>query len=679
MSSVARVISIFSTKGGVGKTVLAANLAASLLLHGRRRVGLIELASWQREATAMLRATGVTCVSDPVSPETLPGVISNLKRTSDLVLIDAGSVMHPLAVTAFEQSHLILLVITPDLPAIRQTTQALEWLQSAQFPLRMLKAVLNRAESHGNFRSSEVRARLPVDFIIAEIPSDGRTVSLSMNQGLPFVTAAPRARISAAMEQLAQALVDNPGLFVEHVTIDRAKLPASATAAWTDGKPAGAGAGPPDRVVDPMIALKRRLHIRLVEALDLKRVELDVANNPRKAQELRQRIERAVVDLLAKEQGFVTDAAQRRALVKDLVDDAIGLGPLEDLIADPEISDILVNGPAQIYVEKRGKLFLAEQRFISDQHILTVIERIIAPLGRRIDESNPMVDARLPDGSRLNAIIQPLSIRGPMLSIRKFARERFTIDELIRRGTFNRSMAEFLQICVQARKNLIVSGGTGSGKTTLLNVLSSFLSGDERIVTIEDAAELRLAQEHWVPLEARMANIEGRGEVTIRQLFRNTLRMRPDRIIVGECRGDETLDMLQAMNTGHDGSLTTLHANSPQDVISRLDSLVLISGVELPVRAIHELIASAIHLIVHTARLPDGSRKVTHIAEITGMNEQSDLVLSSLFVFAQAGVGPQGDVMGAFRSTGRRPSFFDELKSKGFQVSETLFQNADDG
>ncbi|MBI3020787.1 MAG: CpaF family protein [Candidatus Omnitrophica bacterium] len=402
-------------------------------------------------------------------------------------------------------------------------------------------------------------------------------------------------------------------------------------------------------------------------------MDLQTLNDPQKAKQLREQTAQVTLELLAEEGGFVAGREQRLQLVKEIVDDALGLGPLEDFMADPEISDILVNAKDQVYIEKRGKLFLTGRKFLSNEQLLTVIERIVAPLGRRIDESTPMVDARLPDGSRVNAIIPPLSIKGPMLSIRKFSRERYTMEDLIAFGTLSRAMAEFLDICVKARKNIIVSGGTGSGKTTVLNVLSSPVPKDERIITIEDAAELRLDQEHWIPLESRQANVEGKGAITIRQLFRNTLRMRPDRIIIGECRGEETLDMLQAMNTGHDGSLTTLHANSPQDVIARLDSLVLMGNVDLPVRAIREQIASAIHLIVHTARFTDGSRKITHITEVTGMDERADILFRNLFVFHQQGVGPKGEAVGLFKPTGQPPTFLEELKAKGFSVDESVF------
>jgi pilus assembly protein CpaF len=352
----------------------------------------------------------------------------------------------------------------------------------------------------------------------------------------------------------------------------------------------------------------------------------------------------------------------------------LGLGPLEDLVSDPEISDILVNNKNQIYIERHGKIELSPKRFLSNDQVRQVIERIIAPLGRRIDESVPMVDARLSDGSRVNAIIPPLSLTGPTLTIRKFGRERLNMNDLLQLNTLTKNMADFLQACVLSRKNIIVSGGTGSGKTTVLNILSAFIPANERIITIEDAAELRLKQEHWVRLESRPPNIEGRGAITTRDLFRNSLRMRPDRIIIGECRGAETMDMLQAMNTGHDGSMTTIHANSTHDIIARMDSMILMSGSELPVRAIREMIASAINIIIHTARLSDGSRRVMQITEMTGMLDEMHIGLKDIFIFKQTGVSSEGKVIGDFGPTGYIPSFMEELKVRGIAVSDDIFK-----
>lgn len=382
-------------------------------------------------------------------------------------------------------------------------------------------------------------------------------------------------------------------------------------------------------------------------------------------------IERIACDYL-NEKGVVLSRAEQQRLLNDVLDEVFELGPISPLLRDPSVSEVMVNGPLDVYVERNGRLERTDVQFRDDAHVLHIIEKIVAPLGRRIDESSPMVDARLADGSRVNAIIPPLALNGPVLTIRKFSKDPFQVSDLISFGTLTVEMAKFLEACVKARLNIIVSGGTGSGKTTTLNVLSSFIPENERIITIEDAAELQLHQEHWVRLETRPPNIEGKGAVTMRDLVRNALRMRPDRIVVGEVRSGEALDMLQAMNTGHDGSLTTGHANSPRDMLSRLETMVLMAGMDLPVRAIREQISSALDLIVHQSRLRDGSRKITHITEVQGM-EGDKIVLQDIFVFEQTGVEAKGRVVGTFRSTGIRPKFLSKIKAAGVFVPDEIF------
>ncbi|MFZ5800488.1 MAG: CpaF family protein, partial [Candidatus Omnitrophota bacterium] len=427
---------------------------------------------------------------------------------------------------------------------------------------------------------------------------------------------------------------------------------------------------------DEIVKLKKRIHERILTKLDLKRIDISVTSDPKKSRALRETAERVISDLLTEQTGALISSYEvRQRLIKEIVDEALGMGPLEDLLVDPEITDIMVNNKDEVYIERSGRMLLTTKKFISNEQVRAIIERIVAPLGRRIDEATPMVDARLPDGSRINAIIPPLSIRGPMLTIRKFRHELFMMDDLLHRfRSLNKPMGDFLMACVKSRKNIIVSGGAGSGKTTLLNILSSFIPNTERIITIEDAAELKLKQEHWVRLESRAPNVEGRGAVTIRDLFVNSLRMRPDRIIIGECRSAEILDMLQAMNTGHDGSLTTIHANSTQDVLIRMGSMMLMSGVELPMRAINEIIGSAIDIIIHTARMSDGTRKVTQVTEVTGITREHEIILKDIFVFIQKGVNPDGTVFGDFQPTGHLPSFFDELKTRGIDISEDSFK-----
>jgi len=363
----------------------------------------------------------------------------------------------------------------------------------------------------------------------------------------------------------------------------------------------------------------------------------------------------------------------RLQLFHDIIDDLLGYGPIQYLLDNPEITEVMVNGPKNVYVEIKGELILTNVTFDNDEHVMRIIEKIVAPLGRRVDSSSPMVDARLPDGSRVNAVIRPTAIDGPSITIRKFSKERFTIDRLVELETVTSQVADFLRACVLSRLNIVVSGGTGSGKTTLLNVLSGYIPETERIVTIEDTAELRMSQRHVVRLESRLPDTEGRDEVSIRQLVRNALRMRPDRIIVGECRGAEALDMLQAMNTGHDGSMTTLHANKPRDACSRLETMVLMAGMDLPLKVIRQQIASAIDLIVHESRLRGGQRKITSVTEVAGM-EGDIIVMTDIFKYEQTGVSPEGKALGVLKPTGIRPMFDTRIEAAGIKLDANVYQ-----
>ena len=425
---------------------------------------------------------------------------------------------------------------------------------------------------------------------------------------------------------------------------------------------------------DPYRELRRnvqeQIQHELLKRMDMKRLTLQGVDREGLEETAREKIRAIIDEVVAK--GRLPDGIDPVRLEEDVFNEALRLGPLEELLADDAVSEIMVNGPHKVYIEKGGKLQLSDCQFTDDASVLAVIERIIAPLGRRCDESQPYVDARLADGSRVNAIIAPLALSGPTITIRKFAKKALTPEDFIRFGTWTHNAAEFMKLCVLLRKNIIVAGGTGSGKTTLLNLLSGYIPSTERIVTVEDAAELRLQQPHVVRLEARPPNIEGKGAVPIRDLVKNCLRMRPDRIIVGECRGGEALDMLQAMNTGHDGSLTTVHANSPRDVISRLETMVLMSGMDLPSRAIREQIASAVDIIIHESRLSDGSRKVVAISEVTGL-EGNQIVMQEIFAFAQEGVGADGRILGRLKPTGAMPTWFDQLRSRGIVCDPAMF------
>jgi pilus assembly protein CpaF len=429
----------------------------------------------------------------------------------------------------------------------------------------------------------------------------------------------------------------------------------------------GTKAKPKDVQAEGFQQLKLAVHNRLFETLDVTRLEsLEPALASQKVTE--------AISLILDEEGRLLTDADKLRLIEEIKNELLGLGPLEPLLWDDEITDILVNGHNQVYVEKRGKLHATDVRFQDDQHLMLIIDRIVSQVGRRVDEASPMVDARLPDGSRINAIIPPLALDGPALSIRRFGRKRYNIDDLVEKKTLVPEIVEFLRTIVKARLNILVCGGTGSGKTTMLNCLSLFIPPDERIVTIEDSAELMLQQPHVVRLETRPSNVEGKGEVSQRDLVKNTLRMRPDRIIVGEVRGGEVFDMLQAMSTGHDGSIATIHANTPRDSMGRLEMMMLLSGVSIPQRAMRQQIASALNIIVHVSRLSDGSRKIMRISEISGM-EGEMVMMQDLFEFKRTGIGPGGEVLGSFLASGIRSTYSQRLEAAGYKLESKLFRN----
>ncbi len=413
-------------------------------------------------------------------------------------------------------------------------------------------------------------------------------------------------------------------------------------------------------------ALKQRIHAKLVDKLDLSRVgELEG--------DLLRREIRLVVEHLCDTEDTLLNRSERERLIEEVLDETLGLGPLELLLKDPSISDILINGPHNIYVERGGKLEKTTVKFRDDNHLLQIIDRMVSRVGRRVDETCPMVDARLPDGSRVNAIIPPLALDGPAVSIRRFGSRPLKLEDLLNFKAFTPEMVMLLEGAIKARLNVIISGGTGSGKTTLLNTLSSFIPNNERIITIEDAAELQLQQDHVVRLETRPPNIEGKGAITATDLVRNALRMRPERIIIGECRGPETLDMLQAMNTGHEGSMTTLHANSPRDAIARIETMIMMSGVELPLKAMRQQIASAVDIIIQANRLQGGKRRITHIAEVVGM-ENDTIIMQDIYRYIQTGIDESGKAIGRFVATGVRPTFMDRLEAAGVRLPSSAFR-----
>lgn len=713
----ARTIVIFSTKGGVGKTLFSVNLAVALI-QNNQKVCLIDLdVNGGNDMSKMLNLEPQKAMVDFMHhlnkyPETtkkedfivhskfgmdfLPGILRPqqsphldaskikeifglLEKDYDFIIVDAGKSFSENFAAALNQANLILLVVTPDVLSIYQTKWAIDTLQLLHLPLSMVKIVLNRAESISGISWQEITVSLPSD-IVVRLPSEGKTVGLSINRGIPVVIDSPKAKFVLAMRKFAEMLIADTGLFLERKELEHTKI-TEVGLGETGGLWRKEGMVEPLAEIDlaekedEILKLKRRIHNRLLKDLDLKKLDIKAFSDPKKNKKLREDAEISVVNILAEIAGSVISSSEaRKKFVKEVLDEALGLGPLEDLLADPGINDIMVNNKDEIYIERNGKIELTDKKFLSNDQVKAVIERIIAPIGRHIDESVPMVDARLADGSRVNALIPPLALTGPTITIRKFRKERLKIEELIELKSLNTQMADFLKACVISRRNMIVSGGTGSGKTTMLNVLSSFIPENERIITIEDAAELKLDQQHWIRLESRPMNIEGKGAITIRDLFKNTLRMRPDRIIIGECRSIEALDMLQAMNTGHDGSLTTVHANSTSDVLSRLDSMILMSGIELPIRAIREMIASAVDVIVHTNRLSDGTRKIVQITELAGLKNETQIDTHDIFVFNQTGIDAHGHVLGEFQATGYIPGFFEEMKIRGIPLSESIFK-----
>jgi len=714
------IVAVVGGKGGVGKSVFAANFAIAYLQNFKQRPVIIDLdfnslgdqniILGQNPQKSIVELTklqvpqldpknlgpfmanapqGYSFIASPkdavvardIDIDGLGRVLKQLTQIFPLVVVDCGSHMEPHVFKALELSSAIFCVTTPDVIVINQTRRVLAKIQELMFPPEMVQIIVNRYQPNNIITPQIIQKNLNRP-VFAAIPEESATAEGALAKSTPIVIAAPGTPITRAYNDIVRK-IQQVNLFETLAKLNKpqnvaAKVLASKTAEM--GGAASDVAGPTARSktgdIDPWTSMKLRIHKSLIDKMDLKKMTGD-QTDPKQKAILREKTQKTVLDILTSlPPEDVNSIMQTRELktqmVKEVLDEALGLGPLEDLLADDDVTEIMVNARDQIYVEKKGKPMMSKTIFSSEQQMMNVIERIVTPLGRRCDEKTPYVDARLADGSRVHVIIPPLALRGPTITIRKFPKKRITEKDLVAFGSMTPEIADFLRCCVEAKLNIIVSGGTGSGKTTLLNVLSNFIPASERIITVEDAAELQLGQEHVVRLESRPKNIEGEGEVSIRDLIKCCLRMRPDRIVVGECRSGEALDMLQAMNTGHSGSLTTLHANNPREALGRLETLVMMAGLGLPLKAIKETIASAVNLVVQQSRLTDGSRRVTYISEVVGMQGEI-ITLQDIFIYKQEGLDKNRKIIGRFVPTGFIPKFVEEMEAKGMKVSRGLF------
>ncbi len=693
------LIAVVGGKGGVGKSVFAANLAAAFAAELRQPVLLIDCDTKSvgdqnvitglkpiktlRElanTTQSLNSTpiqqivtqhpgGFSFVGAVRGPEEILSVPSDnlsklleyFSRSFKFMIVDIGNELGPMQNAILQEATAITIISSPEILVVQQTQRLINELLTQTYPKEMFQLILNKYSNAG-LQPQVISQHLGLT-PIGIIPADEATVMQSITLSKPFVVANPKSPLAAAYFDIVRKL--SGGILQKLKTVQK---PKPAVAAET---PTATASNPNN--YDARTLTKLRIHSELIRTIDLKKILADVGDSESKEKELRAKTQRDIGTIADKE---APDMAreERQKIVKEVLEEALGLGPLEDMLADPAVSEIMVNGSNRIFVEKNGKVQLSGIKFTSNDHLRRIIERIVTPLGRQINNATPYVDARLKDGSRVNAIIEPLSLDGPALTIRKFKKGGISPEKYIDFGSATKNMLEFLKISVEYGYNIVISGGTGSGKTSLLNMISQYIPSHERIITVEDAAELQMMQEHVVRLETRPASMEGTNAVSIRDLIKNALRMRPDRIVVGETRDGAALDMLQAMNTGHDGSMTTTHANSPRECIARLETLVMMSGLDLPVRAIREQISGAVDLIVQIVRMSDGSRKIISITEVVGM--QGDIItLAEVFRYKETGFDKNRKILGQFQATGTVPSFAQEIKDKGGHIPMEIFSN----
>jgi len=721
------IIAVVGGKGGIGKSVFAANFALAMAADAKNSPALIDAdPAGTGDANLILGVKQVKGFGDQIidgklrgeasilrqfftpvptgvpsanlftlqmlpnperfwnqDEEKLDMALKMIRRAFPVTIIDCGSRIEGPVLRLLDLASLILVVTNPEILVLNQTKRIVDKLQTSLYPAEMVKIVLNKVPAGTPYTPQFIEQTLKRQ-VLAVIPEDIPAAQAALAKGAPMTLSAPqslatRGYFGLSRLLLERKLLDQLAALQRPVRPKEAALPTFGAAATDASKPSAGNQPPTSRMgkepKDPRSILKLRVHAQLIEKMDLKKEQLDRNLDAEKKAELRSKALKVITDILNTEDHPWKSREESGKIIKEILDEALSLGPLEDLLADDDVKEIMVNRADLIYIEKGGRIQKSATTFSSNVQLMSVIERIVNPLGRRIDEKTPYVDARLADGSRVHAIIPPLSLDGPMVTIRKFPKKRLGPEDLIKFGTITPEMADFLRACIEARLNVLISGGTGSGKTTLLNVLSGYIPATERILTVEDAAELQLVQEHVGRLETRPPNIEGSGAVTIRDLVRQTLRMRPDRIIIGEVRAGEALDMLQAMNTGHDGSMATVHSNNPRDAVARLETLVMMAGMDLPAKAIREQISNAVHIIVQQSRLQDGSRKVTHITEVSGM--QGEVVtMQDIFLYRQDGLDKNRKVVGKHVASGFIPKFIDKIEALGIKLPRGLFKAA---
>ena len=699
LSEKCHVMAITGGKGGVGKSVFSANLALSCQKELKLPVLLIDLDSQScgdqnviMGIRSRLNVEQFSVYKQALNQQTLKNILAyhpsglaylsavlsidqklscdiqmfkkqlfHLSQFFNYIIVDIGCDIKPLQQEILNVASGVLLVVPPEILALNQSKKILSDL--SYLPSSLFHLILNK-ESRRGLNPSLISKNLGRP-VLSSLPEDP-AMAESLHSSNPFVLSQPHAPWTKSCYEIIRKL--GGGLLQRGKQAGRKAPPTKETSPLKEGEEINSK----EENLDPMTLFKLQIHSELIKEMDLKK-DLTKAKDPASKRELKAKTQTTIARLVdLRGQSFSRD--ERNKVIQHILDEALGLGVLEGLLADKAVSEIMINGCNQIFCEKGGKLQLSDLKITSNRHLRNIIERIVTPLGRRIDEKTPYVDARLEDGSRVNAVIEPLAMDGPSVTIRKFPSDRIVMDDLVSRfNSLTKEMGNFVKVCVEQGLNIVISGGTGSGKTTFLNVLSGFIPSGERIITIEDAAELQLKQEHVVRLETRPPNIEGEGEVSIRDLIKNSLRMRPDRIVVGECRDGAALDMLSAMNTGHDGSLTTVHANNPREAVARLETLCLMAGMELPAKAIREQIAGAVDMVIQIGRLSDGSRKVKNITEIVGM--QGDVVtLQEVFRFKEESFTKEGKIIGQFQASGIIPNCVEKFERKGIKIPRDLFQ-----